>query len=243
MVLSTSSVNTPIMALDGREALYYGKYRYRARLKLMGLNRTYRSKTMIEFLKNLQRYAANPWRPADARKEIDAIDLDSIARYIDWRNNYATPVDKSKKQAMIRVESITAGIFSNDLKLLQTLESIAGADAVDYTEIDVTIPTGIKYFANEPNYKYRVYLKSKRVDDKFTNELQRFIDRYKDTQTVIVASRALTGWLNGNVRQWLRRYCSSHYFIEYNDESTNSLIGLMFGDMIKCRFKLEKRPD
>ena len=31
--------------------------------------------------------------------------------------------------------------------------------------------------------------------------------------------------------------------LDYNDESTNSLIGIMFGDMVKSRFKLEKRPD
>jgi hypothetical protein len=198
---------------------------------------------MLDFLQNLQRYSAHPWRPADVRKEIDAIDLDSIARYIDWRNTHATPVDKSQKQAMIRIESVTAGIFSNDLKLLQTLESIAGPDAVDYTEIDVTIPTGIKYFVNEPKYKYRIYLKSKRVDEKVTVDLRRFIDRYKGTQTIIVASNALDDWLNRNVKSWLYRYCSSHYFIEYNDESTHSLIGIMFGDMIKRRFKLEKRPD
>jgi hypothetical protein len=126
--------------------------------------------------------------------------------------------------------------------LLKTLDNIG---LVDYTEIDNSIPTGVKYFTNQPKYNYRVYLKSKKVDDKFKDDLWRFIDRYKGTGTVIVPSNALSNWLTGKTRQhyWYGPYCSSHFFIDYNEESTNSLIGIMFGDMIKSRFKLEKRPE
>lgn len=227
-------VNAPIIKVDNRETLYYGKYRYRARLKLFGLNRTYQAKSIIDVLERIRKYS----RPKD-----DEIDVDNISRFIDWRNKYANPDSTLEKQVMIRVESMTAGVFSNDLQLLKTLEFIAGSDAVDYTEIDTSIPTGIKYFVKKPRYNYRLYLKSKRVNDKFISELSRFIERYKETDTVIVPSEALKKWLKGNVKHWLHHYCSSHYYIEYNDESTHSLIGLMFGDMISRRFKLEKRPD
>jgi len=223
------------IVVDHRESLYYGKYQYRARLKLAGLNRTYQAKTILEVLYRLKKYSTP--------KEMATLDLDSIERFINWRNKYSTPIDNIDKQALIRIESVTAGVFSNNLKLLQTLESIAGKDAVDYTEIDMSIPTGVKYFTKEPKYNYRVYLKSKRVEHKFAEDLKRFIERYKDTQTTIVASKSLNNWLNGRVKHWLHSYCSSHYYIEYNDESTHSLIGIMFGDMIKRRFKLEKRPD
>lgn len=228
------SVNTPIIGVDSRETLYYGKYRYRARLKLFGLNRTYQAKSVIDVLERVRKYSRN---------KDDEIDIDSIERFINWRNKHASLDNKFEKQAMIRIESMTAGVFSNDLQLLQTLESIAGADCVDYSEVDMSVPTGIKYFVKKPKYNYRLYLKSKRVSDKFVTDLARFIDRYKDTDTVIVPSDALTKWLKGNVKHWLYRYCSGHYYIEYNDESTHSLMGLMFGEMIKCRFKLEKRPD
>ena len=228
------SVNTPAIKVDNRETLYYGKYRYRARLKLFGLNRTYQAKSIIDVLERIRKYG---------RDKDNTIDVDSIDRFINWRNKYASYDNKSEKQAIIRIESITAGVFSNDLGLLQTLEFIAGADCVDYTEVDTSVPTGIKYFVKKPKYNYRLYLKSKRVNEKFVSELSRFIDRYKDTDTVIVPSEALTKWLTGNVKHWLYRYCSGHYYIEYNDESTHSLMGLMFGDMISRRFKLEKRPD
>ena len=228
------SVKPPIISVDGRETLYYGKYRYRARLKLCGLNRTYNAKSILDVLERMRKYN----RPKEGE-----IDLDSIERFIDWRNKHASSDNASEKQATIRIECITAGVFSNDLQLLQTLEFIAGAAAVDYSEIDTSVPTGVKYFVRKPQYNYRLYLKSKRVNENFVNDLARFIDRYKNTDTVIVPSDALKKWLKGNVKHWLYRYCSSHYYIEYNDESTHSLMGLMFGDMIKRRFKLEKRPD
>lgn len=227
-------VKTPIIKIDNRETLYYGKYRYRARLKLFGLNRTYQAKSIIDVLERIRKYG---------RHKDEDIDVDSIDRFINWRNKYASPDNNFEKQAIIRIESITAGVFSNDLQLLQTLEFIAGAEAVDYTEIDTTIPTGIKYFVKAPKYNYRLYLKSKRVNDKFISDLSRFVERYTNTDTVIVPSKALKKWLTGNVKHWLHHYCSSHYYIEYNDESTHSLMGIMFGDMIKSRFKLEKRPD
>ena len=234
MDLSMLSVKVPTVRIDNRETLYYGKYRYRARLKLYGLNRTYNAKSILDVIERIRKYS---------RLKDDEIDVDSLERFIQWRNKYASPDNISEKQAMIRIESMTAGVFSNDLELLQTLEFIAGADCVDYTEVDTSVPTGIKYFVKKPQYNYRLYLKSKRVNEKFVSELSRFIDRYKDTDTVIVPSEALTKWLKGNVKHWLYRYCSGHYYIEYNDESTHSLMGLMFGDMIRCRFKLEKRPD
>jgi hypothetical protein len=235
MVSSTLLAKPLVIGIDRRESLYYGKYQYRARLKLAGLNRTHQTATMLDVLQRLKRHAT--------AKELALIDLDCLERFIDWRNKHATSINKSDKKALIRVESITAGVFSNDLQLLQTLESIAGKDAVDYTEIDTSIPTGVRYFINEPKHNYRVYLKSKRVEDKFIAELVRFIGRYKDTDTVIVPSKALDKWLKRDVNHWYRNYCSSNYYIEYNDESTHSLLGLMFGDMIKRRFKLEKRPD
>jgi hypothetical protein len=234
MDLSMLSAKTPAIDVDRRETLYYGKYRYRARLKLYGLNRTYNAKSVLDVVERIRKYS---------RTKEGEIDIDSIERFINWRNKHASLDNKSEKQAMIRIESMTAGVFSNDLELLQTLEFIAGADCVDYTEVDTSVPTGIKYFVKKPQYNYRLYLKSKRVNEKFVSELSRFIDRYKDTDTVIVPSEALTKWLKGNVKHWLYRYCSGHYYIEYNDESTYSLMGLMFGDMIRCRFKLEKRPD
>jgi hypothetical protein len=232
MDLSTSLNTKPTIDLiDYRSTLYYGKYNYRARLRLNGIRRTSFAKDIEDYKKKLH--------GSNFKIDISAIDLMGIEKYLIWRDTYATG---KNKQVTIRIEGETAGIFSNDLQLLKTLDNIG---TVDYTEIDNSIPTGVKYFTNDPKYNYRIYLKSKKVDEKFKEDLKRFIDRYKDSNTVIVPSNALNDWLSGNKRKyyWFGSYCSSHYFIDYNDDSTNSLIGIMFGNMIKSRFKLEKRPE
>lgn len=241
---SQNSVTAGIDLIDHRSTLYYSKYNYRARLTVPGLNRTYYTKTFIHYLKLLERIKkGNPI--GRIQQEIDLIDLDSIERYIDWRN---TNAKGSKKSAMIRVEGNTAGVFSNDLQLLKTLEFIApGIATVDYTEIDQSIPHGVKYYVKKPKHNYRVYLKSKRVDDNWKESMNRFIDRYKGTDTVIVPSDAFRYWLDPNKQKhsfyWINNYCSSHYFIDFDDESTDTLFALMFGNMVNKRFKLEKRPD
>mgnify|MGYP003704783293 CR=1 FL=1 len=103
-------------------------------------------------------------------------------------------------------------------------------------------PLGIKYFEKEPKHKFRAYLKSKRVKDSFKNEMSEFLNRYKGTKTVLKPSKAFRQWLSGSkFYGWNRTYSSSHYYIEYDDESTDSLLALMFGDMIKRRYKLEQR--
>jgi hypothetical protein len=141
---------------------------------------------------------------------------------------------KKDKTATVRIEGETASVFSNDLNLLKTLENIGCH--VDYTEVDDTIIVGVKYFVREPKYNYRIYLKSKRVNDEFRNKLQNFIKRYENTSTVIVPSGALTNWLSDDTNyvrgswsyHWNKCYNSSNYFIDYNDESTLTLFSLIF---------------
>jgi hypothetical protein len=228
-----SSAKLPdIDLIDYRDVLYYGKYRYRARVTMPGLAWIHGCDTMLDYLKRLD----NNRRYYDSNR-IAAIDLDDIESFIDWRNVNV----KTNKTCTVRVESNTAGVFSNDLALLQGLRQLT--PAVDISEIIDIAPTGIKTFVKEPKHKYRVYLKSKRVKDIFKDELSEFINRYKNTKTVIVPSDALRQWLKGHYKSWHINYCSAHYYIEFDEESTNTLISMMFGDMIKRRFKLEKRQD
>jgi hypothetical protein len=232
MDLSMSLTNIQVKP-DYRDNLYYNKYTYRARLTMDGLRYLYGCKSFKDYLKKLNRIAYR-----DSKKQnIANISLDDISNFMDWRD-----IAKKSNKCTIRIEYNTAGIFSNDLDFLKTLESIKNTNIViDYSEIIEVAPMGTKLFKKEPKYKYRAYLKSKRVKDTFKKELTAFIDRYKGTGTVVIPSKALKDWLADSHSYWYGTYCSSHYYIDYQEESTNSLIALMFGDMVKRRYKLEKR--
>jgi hypothetical protein len=243
-----------IDTVDQRSTLYYNKYRYRARLHLLGLNRTWYTKTITDFVQKIEQLKNDvvhmwnkPYYSLTTTSDITNIDIDAIERYLSWRNIYFTPINKSDKKVLVRIEHNVASVFSNDLSILQLLESVDGPGSVSYTEVDTCIPTGIKYFKNEPKHKYRSYLKTKyNIEDKFREDLIKFFDRYKNTNTVVVPSLALRRWLKPDSRKWNRwqnRHCSSHFFIDYDDDSTNTLIGIMFGDMISKRFTLQKEPD
>ena len=235
------------MKIESRNKLWYGKYTYRARFFLAGINRTYNCQTFLQYLKNLEKNIANasddPWSShwqARLRTEINNIDLDPIERYIEWRAKHTG----KQGTALIRNESNTAAVFSNDLALLQTLQSIEPSLEITYTKVDNNIPQGMKYYTKEPKRKYRVYLRSMHLKDRptFRTDLTEFIERYYDTKTVMTPSKALHRWLWESAAPWRILYCQEHFYLEYDDPSTYTLISLMFGDMLSAMYKLEKRP-
>lgn len=220
--------------IEQRSSLYYNKHKYRARFYCPGITLAWYNYTIKEIEEKSKKYPKR-FRNANPQHIMD---------FYLWKQ----AVRKSKT-ATVRIEGSVASVFSNDLDLLKTLELIGCP--VDYTEVDDTIISGVKYFVKEPKYKNRIYLKSKRVNDDFRSKLYNFINRYENTSTVIVPCKSLASWLSEESKSppgywapyWNRRYTSSNYFIDYNDESTITLFSLMFSGMISKKYTLEKRPD
>ena len=129
------------------------------------------------------------------------------------------------------------------MSVLQGLESIIGSQySYDYTQVQTSQYAGVKHFVGEPKHKYRVYLRSKRVEDNFHIELKSTLDR----QNKLYPSNALKDWLKHDPKRWgiwSFRYLSSAHFIDYDDESTLSYLALMHGEVLGKKYKLEKRPD
>lgn len=214
--------------IDHRNGLYYSKYQYRARVYINGITVIWWCDTADEIKERVRSHKTR-WKHCDVDKCIE---------FLEWKN--ALPV--KDKSHTIRIEGNVASVFSNDLSFLTNLES--KGFTIDITEVDSTIPEGIKYFKEEPKYKYRIYFKTKRVSEDTYKKVRSFVERYKGTDTVIVPSRALSNWLKDNPKYtWKRHYSSSHYFINYNDESVLSLFMLMFDGMVSKKYKLEKQPD
>jgi hypothetical protein len=220
--------------IDQRASLYYNKFKYRARFHCRGITLAWFDYTEDEILERIKRN----------HKRFIGANAKNILDFYNWKIS-----TKKDKTATVRIEGEIASVFSNDLDLLKTLENIGCH--VDYTEVDDTIISGVKYFVKEPKFKYRIYLKSKRVSDDFREKLQKFIERYENTDTVIVPSGSLSRWLRDDSNytrgswsyNWHNCYTSSNYFIDYDDESTLTLFSLMFSGIVAKSYKLEKRPD
>jgi hypothetical protein len=225
--------NDGVEYIDHR-SLYYNKYRYRARLYCTGIYLAMWNLSLDDIEKKVK---SNKHRLKDASAY-------KIKNFIDWKN---TQPKGNNKINTVRIEGNVASIFSNDLNSFKSLENLGCP--IDYTEIGDNIPIGTKYFVKEPKYKYRFYLKSKRVHEDFRTRLALLFDRYKDTETKIFASPSLKQWLEidtsfNSWSFWKHNYCSSHFFIDYNDESFITLFALSFDqNMISAKYKLEKRPE
>lgn len=231
MGLLKSIDNVPgIDYLEHRETDYWGKYKYRARMKLVGAN-------LLWFFNQDIAVGDLNWKyeKDDARKKEIVANLPTINALIKWISNL-------KKQKLItsRVEGSTLAIFSNDVVMLQELRSIHSS--VDITEVVLAEYAGTKYFVNKPKHNYRVYFKTKRIDLKKREELDNFLLKNSNLHP----SKSLKEWLESTALtkgNWTWRWLSAAHSIDYDDESMLSYLALMHGELLGKRFKLEKRPE
>lgn len=222
--------------IEYRDLLYYNKFLYRVKFVLDGSRYTWccaDKEALVERLNEPYSYSSK--RNIDFAKN----NIDMLSRYIDWRNDF-----KQKKLGIIRLEAGTVAIFSNDLAFLKTVESIDVDNNTEfvYTESRANTILGVKYFVKEPEYNYRIYLKSKKIERTYVNDMRRILDN----SVSLHPSKALKKWLEeaemGRL-VWKYQYSSGSHYIDYNDESMISYLILMIGDMFGKKFKLEKRPD
>ena len=239
MGLLKSVDNVPgIDYYEYRDEDYYNKYTFRVRFKLPGARYTWYCKTPEDLDKRLaSKHHYSNIRPEDRNDVVDK--QQAIKDFITWRN-----LKRKEKSATIRVEQNTVAVFSNDLQMLKDLEKIDPTLEYDYTEVQKAEYAGTKHFVDEPKHKFRIYLKSKRVAEGFAKDLYDLINRSAN----LYPSTALKIWLLGSIKNnsqssWRYRYCSSSYFINYDDESTLSYLALMHGEMLGKRYRLEKRPE
>jgi len=215
---------------------YYNKHRYRAKFSIDGLSFTNYAKTVDDLINRLNETGYRKIRPD--RKALVMEKITELSNFIDWRNS-------NKKSVTFRLEMDTMSVYSNNLELLLTLKDL-GLVTVKITEVQLEQFAGTKYYVNEPKHKYRIYLKSKYIEEKnFIKDLHDTIKKSKE----LVPSNALKIWLNDYIRRpiaslnsWSYRYTSGTHSIDYDNESTLSYLILMYGHMLGKRYKLEKRP-
>lgn len=233
------SANIPgIDLIEYRDTLYYNQYNYRLRLFVPGSRYTYWCKKPEDLDAKLtgKHKGYGNVRKEDIQKVTD--NLSALKEIINL-----TKERKEKKEFSMRLEGDTLAVFSSDLTILDRIKSQLGQQYVqDCTQAETAGFSGTKYFVEEPKHKYRVYLRSKRVDDNFHNELREMLQRQKS----LYPSNALRRWYTNNGKRygiWHFRWTSSAHFIDYDDESTLSYLALLYGEVLGKKYKLEKRPD
>lgn len=236
MGLLKSIDNVPgIDYYDYRDTDYYNKYNYRARFKLFGVRYTWYCKTADEFEDRLN---GKGWYSLKAKDKIEVLkNKDALKSFINWRLKF-----KSSKDLTVRIEGSSVAIFSNSLSFLKNIEQEIPNVSLDYTEVQKSAFVGVKHFVREPKHKFRVYLKSKRIEGESIVQLKDSMKRTKG----LYPSSALVFWAeeaSRNQGHWKFRFTSASHFIDYDDESTLSYLALLHGDMLGKRYKLEKRPD
>ena len=223
---------------DYRDSDYYGKYKYRVRFSIEGVRYAMYEKNFDGLMKRYNLLSG--WKKIkDLDRPIVTENLEALGKFIDFRNML-----KETNTGLVRIESSKISIFSNDLALLKTSETIKEDIFYDYTEVQTNNFVGIKSFVKDPKHKYRVYLKSKLIQEIFVTQLDDLLKRSKE----LYPSPSLKYWLQGYNNtapswSWRYRYTNCNHFIDYDDESTLSYLALMHGEFLGKRYKLEKRPE
>lgn len=232
MALLKSVDNVPGLDFyEYRDQPFYGKYDYRLRIKIPCVRYAYWCKTPEELDNKLAGKGYGSVLKADRQLVTD--NLDALKSVVELQNT------RKSMNLGLRVEGITVAVFGNHLPELQSVASkFTNNYEKDFSQAQTSDYAGIKYFVNEPEHKYRVYLKSRRIEKSFYYELADMFKRMPG----LFPSVALQRWLKHST-SWRWQFTSSGHFIDYDDESTLSYLALMHGDMLGKKYKLEKRPD
>jgi hypothetical protein len=238
-MVSSQSVNTPgVDLIEHRDMLYFSNYEYRLRLNVPNVYYVWYCKK-VEDLDNRINGKCPTWAKIPITKKQSVIEhRDALVSII----NLILEKKKAKNFAT-RIEGDTLAVFSNDLSFLNNVANSIGTNyREDITQATTSAFAGVKTFVKEPKHKFRVYFKSRRVDENFQVEFRDFLSRNK----TLYASPALKKWAMTKSHRygpWYFRWISSMWFIDYDDESTLSYLALMYPELLGKKYKLEKRPD
>lgn len=219
--------------IEYREHLYYKKYKYKASFKLDGIFYTWlarKDKLFGEEYLNWYNNRSVNYRLDTHNKHNNVLkNIPILNQFVDWRREH-------EQLITVRIEGNYASVFSNDLNLLKSLNFIDDLH-VSYAKAEYPTISGVKTFKNEPQHKYRIYLKSKIVE---FDIIENFKETLKNNKN-LHPCKSLVKWLRRPQRTNFR-YTSGHHFVDYDDESVISYLSILHGELLGKKFKLEKRP-
>lgn len=221
------------LIIDNRTGLYFGKYTYRAQLRVAGAGYTYYTNNLAQFKKKLENTKANRnnYRISILNNRfeetIDRIDFEQIEKFFDWKTN------KDPDTFMYRIQGDNISFFSNDLDLLYTLTVIDPKAKFSKAYIQAA---DVIYFKKEPKFKFRTFFKGKKCSTEFPEQINDLMSMYKDK---IHFSPGMVRMIN-RYPNTPYRYMHTSYYVDYNDPGMLSIIGLWFGEYLGKTYSLQK---
>lgn len=215
--------------LTNRNKLFYDKYQYKVLVDLPGTRCLKWSRNFDQFIMLL-----NKGNYLDKHELNDDVLLDFYKKVMTFHTQFF-----GNKEVTFLHEN-NMGVYTSSLDIIQEVLNI---DPTFKVYEVVAPPQKIMYFAKEPKYKYRVYLKSKRVSDSLINSLTDFRNTYNNNKGVYI-SEGLMRFINTSL--WKKRFYSylhGSFFIDFNDDSMLTFMHLLMGECLGKTYKLEKRPE
>lgn len=213
--------------IEYRDLFFFNRYKYRAKIKFEGLIFTYYAENINQYVSKLKSNSIFYYR---LNKNRVLGNLETIKNFISYKNSI-----KNNKEFIIRIQDDTASIFSDNLEKLCQLKKCGNLE-VSITEAITSNNLDTKYFERDPKHKYRVYLRSTLVETKIMSDLEMTLKQ----NDRLYPCRAFVNWLEKS-KPFPYRWCSSSYFIDYDDESLISYLSLMHDSIIGRKYKLERR--
>lgn len=222
------------LKIEKRNKLYFNKFKYKAVAFIQGAAYTYYTPDLETFVARMEKLRTQTNRYGvrvmddDWKIYWDEVNLDRISQFITWRNLV------NKERCMHRIQNDHVSFFSNDLSLLQSLESLD--PKLEYTEAQC-LDANVMYFKKKPKYKFRTYFRGKRIPKDFSDNVRTLQDTYKSMH---FSKGLFTSLFHNNWHQF--RYMHGSYFVEYNDEQMLTILAMWFPDMLAKTYVLAKEP-
>lgn len=217
-----------------RNKLYFGKYNYKAVIKITGLSYTYYVDNIQQFKDRLARFRTEKsvalrtyGSHLTDNDYYDSIDYQSIDKFLIFKKVY-------NEHIMVRQERDKASIFTNDLSLLESLMELDNEFQIYKSEV---LSNDTMYFKKQPKYKFRTYFKGKRIPKDFMDNIQTLKDTYKSLN---FSKGLFVSLFHNNWHPY--RYLHGSYFVEYNDEHMHTILAMWLPDMLGKTYSLAKEP-
>jgi uncharacterized membrane protein len=205
-----------------RDKLYYNKYKY----KLIISFETLRFFTYSNY--NLKHWETN------VRKKLSG---NTLVTTLNFKDRLLNMRDLIKKQNIRqRIEGDKISLFFNDINELTDFKSNFPASfPITTYESIVSNEPKVKFFMRKPKFKFRAYMKTKRVTIQEKKELEDFLE---NASFELKLSSSLSRWFKLSRSSFL----FSNFYFDFNDELAQTYLALSMSDYIE-KYYICKQAD